>query len=205
MADDFDVDAFLDGYKPTVVSVQICQRNDLHAEHARLEAELAEASRGDDMEAPKRIAQQIVETQTQIAEATKTFTFQSIPRDQWYELIVKNPPSDEEAQETPGAVVGKQFQDRAIAACSVSPKLTEAQAKRMRQMRPADFDRVWVAVSQACETEVVAAPKSGLATAVLALYEKSSTTSGRKASRGRRSPAGAARASQPTSTTKKAG
>lgn len=205
MPDDFDVDAFLDGYERRVERVTVCARGDLLAEHSSLEAQLAEAGRGDDPDAAKHLAQRIAEIEEQIRASEREFTFQAISHEGWYRLLVEHPPTDEERAKRPEVVGGEDFQIAATAACSVSPKLTQEQVGRMRTiLRPDDFDRLWMAVVR-CNEGATVAPKSGLATAVRDLYAKLPTTSEPTASRGRRSSAGSAGRSRRTSTTKKAG
>lgn len=211
MSDDgFDVDAFLDGYRPRVEPVELVQRGDLVSEHARLEGELAEAagsgSSDDDghVERSQELAERIVALEAEIEASKATFTFSSCSHEAWYRLMAEHPPSNEERAAQPQAAVGTEFQIHALAECSRSPKLTVAQARRMRDMRPDDFDRCWLAVVQANEGQVVV-PKSAMATAVRGLLERSSTNRKARRSRGRSSPAANGKASRSTSTTKTAG
>lgn len=200
---DFDVDEWLDDYQPRSETVQVCQRADLLADHTRLEAELGRVSETGDVDAAKTLTDRIRDLEARIEASQREFSFTSLGREDWYNLIAAHPPSDEERKRN--QIVSDDFGLHAIAACSTEPKLTVDQVRKMRaKLRPDDYDRIWLAVQVVNEGEVVA-PKSGLATVVAGLFEKSSTTSARKGSRGGGSSATANGRSRRTTTTKRAG
>lgn len=209
MTDDFDVDAFLDGYQQRQETVEIQQRGDLVAEHARLEAELArlgETGSSDDdghLDQVQQVLDRIGETERLLEEGKRSFTVQAISRQAWYDLLADHPPSEKERQRHPQASAGVDFQVHALAACSVSPKLTIEQARRLLDTRADDFDRLWMAVVQANEGGVVV-PKSGLASAARGIFEQRSTNRKARRSRGASGPAANGKASRNTTTTKKA-
>jgi hypothetical protein len=205
VADVFDVDAFLDGYKRRVETATISQRADLLAEHARLEADLARKGAGEDVDGFEKTLESLEAVEAQMEGSLQVFSFEACGHEDWYGLLVAHPPSEAETVAMPNSLAGKDFQVHAIAECSKSPKLTVKQVRRMqREWRPDDFDRLWLAVVTANEG-AVELPKSGLATAARALYDKRSTNRKARRSPGRRGSAGNAGQSPNTSTTTKAG
>jgi hypothetical protein len=213
MADDngdgWDLDEFLDGYQRRRKTVTLYGRGDLVDEHARLEAELVQVgSTADvddgDADRVRDILDRIKTAEAELAASGREFTVEACSHDEWYRLMVDHPPSEAERKSNPNTAVGAVFQAHAVARCVVTPKVTITQAKRMRaEMRPDDFDRLWMAVIE-CVEGGVEVPKSGLATAVAKLFDSSSTPPGNRASRRRSSSAGAAARSKSTRTTKKA-
>lgn len=201
----WDVDAFLDGYKPRTATVTIYQRGDLVAEHARLETELAQSAADGDPDRTREVLARIKAAAADLEGSGREFHVEACSHDEWYQLMVDHPPDDAERQARPNSAVGADFQAHALARCVRSPKVSVAQARRMRaDMRPDDFDRVWLAVIE-CVEGAVEVPKSGLATAVASLFDASSTPRGNRASRRRSSSAAKGGRSSSTSTTRKAG
>lgn len=208
--DPFDVDAFLDGYRAPVETVVIYQRADLLGEHTRLETEMAEvieAGESDDdghLERVRELSERMEAVKAELEASARDFAFTSISHEDWYGLMGEHPPTDDERRTTPNAAVGAEFQIRTLAACSRDPKLTVAQARKMRKMRADDFDRCWIAVV-ACNEGPVTVPKFGMGTAAAQLFAKHSTNRKARRSRGRSGAAANGKASRSTSTTGKGG
>jgi len=202
---DWDIDAFLDGYKPRTKTVTIYQRGDLVDEHARLESNLAASATGGDPDQAREILARIKAITAELEGSGRTFHVEACSHDEWYQLLVAHPATDDERKAMPNSAVGAEFQAHAMALCVRRPKVSVAQAKRMRAgMRPDDFDRLWLAVIDCVEGQVEV-PKSGLATAVASLFDASSTPPANRAARRRSSSAAKGARSRSTSTTKKAG
>lgn len=202
---DWDIDAFLDGYKRRTKTVTIYQRGDLVDEHARLEAELAASAADGDPDQARKILDRIKAITMELEGSGRTFHLEACSHDEWYQLMATNPPTEDERKAMPGSAVGADFQAHAMAACVRQPQVSVDQAQRMRaSMRPDDYDRLWLAVIECVEGQVEV-PKSGLATAVASLFDASSTPRGNRAARRRSSSAGKGARSPSTSTTKKAG
>lgn len=204
MADDFDVDEFLDGYKPRIEVARVCTRADLLAEHQRLD----EAINGD-TDDPKMLLdlqERIDALETEIGKATRVFTFQSVTAEKWANLMRAHPPTKEQLEQKPGLDNNPdEFWPVAIEACAVSPKVTATQARKMRdKLRPADWETVIDAVLVANQA-VMLTPKSEMATVIRHLRDASSTTPRRTGSRRRSSSAGNGGRSRSTTTTAKAG
>lgn len=206
---DVDVDALIDGYEPRVESVQICLRQDLLAEHRRLEQDLvaASASASDSDSDPTEIAEQVAAVEAELASASTTFRFQALGREDYANLIAAHAPTKEQREADKGLDHNPEtFPAALIAASSIDPKLTEAQAGRIeKKWRLADFRRLYDAALMVNVGVTDEAPKSVLAGVILGRNASSGTMSARKGSRGRSSSGGRGGRSRPTSTTKKAG
>ncbi len=202
MSDGFDVDEAIDGYQLRVEEARICLRQDLLAEHRRLEMELAAAMQSDS-EAALALAERVAEVEQEIRDAERVFRFEAVSKREWQDMLRDHPPTDEQLAAVKGLDYNPEtFPFAAIAASSLEPKLTAEQAKRMEErFKPTDFDMIWGTVLRA-NIEVSAAPKSVLAGAVLLRNAGSSTTAPRKASRGRSSSAANGARTRPASTTK---
>lgn len=200
-----DVDALIDGYESRVEEARICLRQDLLAEHRRLEEELVAANAND--RDPTEIAQRIAALEVELAEARQTFRFQALGREEYADLIAAHPPTAEQREADKGLDHNPEtFPAALIAASSLDPKLTVKQAQRIdKQWRLADFRKLYDAALMVNVGVTDEAPKSVLAGVILGRSADSGTTSARKASRGRSSSAGKGARSPRTSTTKKAG
>jgi len=201
---DWDVDAFLDGYKPRTKTVTIYQRGDLVDEHAHLEAELARAAAAGEEAEAKATLERLLAVEAELGGSGRTFDIEACSHDEWYRLMAAHPPTEAERQADPESAVGADFQAHAIAACARRPALTETQVRRMRAaLRPDDFDRLWLAAIESVKGQVEA-PKSELATAVAQLFAVSSTPPAKRARPRRSSSAGNGGRSPSTSTDRKA-
>lgn len=166
MADDFDVDAWLDDYEPYITSATVCGKASLIAEHARLDQAWLEAKQAaaevmhDPAEAEAELA--VRDCEARIEASERAYTFQSAGHMAWQNLKRKYPPSDVQRKDGLDTNV-EEFSVAAIATCSLQPKVTEAQARKMSEkLPPGEYEKLFQAVLQA-NGEVVGAPKSVLA------------------------------------------
>jgi len=170
---DFDVDAWLDDYQPHTAEARICTRFDLLEQHAKLEQDLAVAATESRR---KTIARKVVKLEAEIEAVEKVFTFADIGG-QWLDLIGKHPPTKD--QLTADRVLDhnpETFPVAAIVASSSTPKLTEAQVKRLREkLQFVQWQKLWAATLEA-NLGMVGVPKSLLAGAVLRQNGGSGTT-----------------------------
>jgi hypothetical protein len=170
---DFDIDTWLDSYKPRVVEATIVVRYDLLDEHQRLELKLAEAG---DTQERRRLAEQVVALEGEIAAEAKVFTFHDIGG-RWMALIGEHPPTKAQVEDDANLDHNPEtFPPAAIAESSSDPKLTVRQVERLRErLRLVEWQKLWAATLDA-NLGVVAAPKSLLAGAVLRLNGASANT-----------------------------
>lgn len=130
-------------------TAKVLIRQDLHARHDQLKADLARAVIHDEREnktpqAP-RLAEELVELESQIEQAKVDFHFRSIGRKAWADLLAKHPPTKEQvradrrADHNPAT-----FPIAAIAASCVEPVMTEADVVRLEQaLNNSQFDLLW--------------------------------------------------------------
>ena len=108
--------------KPTRMTVAVCVDGDLSAEIERLEAELAKVDT-DTISGGRKLAKRIADLREQAVDSQVEFTFQSIGRTAWADLIAKHPPDDKMLRlgldHDPGT-----FLPEAIAVSCVEPELT---------------------------------------------------------------------------------
>lgn len=201
----FDVDAWLDSHQRRRTPVTVSLDYVLVAEHQRLDVELQAAllDPGSGREQCLELARRIVAFEKDLATSGKTFVFEERSHEEWADLMRAHPPTDEQlAKERLVDHNPDTFPVAAIAACAVSPTLTEAQARRMRQtLGNADFHTLWEAVVM-LNREVMVAPKSQLAGVVLQVNNGFSATPARKVSPARRSSAASAARSRRTTAPK---
>lgn len=139
-------DSVLAGAKPTVKSVRISLRGDLVHEIEQLQEVLQAERMRDEVEnrvpvAPK-IAKRIVELTDQATAAEVEFTFRSIGRRAWRDLVAEHPPAEEEKKQ--GADFNTEtFPAAAMAAACVTP--AGASLEKFEQLRDGDVigDRQW--------------------------------------------------------------
>jgi hypothetical protein len=181
---EFDVDAWLDDYKPRTAVAHVCTRFDLLTEHAEVERKLTEARTDAER---RKFAQRIVALEAELAEAEKTFTFADIGG-RWLALIGEHPPTKEQLEADPKLDHNPEtFPPVAVAESSVEPKLTVRQVERMRErLQMTQWTKIWGATLEA-NIGMAAVPKSLLAGAVLRLNGSSGRTAARKGSRARSS------------------
>src|SRR5262245_61934332 len=181
---DFDVDAWLDDYKPNTATALICTRFDLLAEHTETDGKLT-AARTDPER--RKLAERVVALEAEIAESEKSFTFADIGG-RWLALIGEHPPTKEQLEADPKLDHNPDtFPVVAVAESSAEPKLTVRQVERMRErLQMVQWRKIWAATLEA-NLGMAMAPKSLLAGAVLRQNGSSGRTAARKASRGRSS------------------
>lgn len=165
-SEDFDVDAWLDDYEPYITSTTVCGKASLIAEHARLDqAWMAAKSQAADVmhdPAEAEAERALRECQARIEASERTYTFQSAGHKAWQDLKRKHPPSEDQRKEGLDTNV-EEFSVAAIAACSLQPKVTETQARKMSdKLPPGEYEKLFKAVLEA-NGEVLGAPKSVLA------------------------------------------
>lgn len=166
MADDFDLDGWLDDYQPLVTEARVVQKASLVAKHARLDQAymVARTNAGDVMHDPAiaEAERALLDCEDELAASEKVFTFQSTGHEAWQTLKRKHPPSAED-RDADTDVCMETFAPAAIALFSHDPKITQTQAETMqRKLPPGEFAKVYRAVLEA-NGEVLGAPKSVLA------------------------------------------
>lgn len=176
---DFDVDSWLDDYKPRVTEARVCVRWDLLDRYAKTDVKLAEAK----TDATRRkLAQEIVALEAEITEAEKVFTFTDIGG-RWLALVGENPPTKAQLEGDPNLDHNPEtFIPAAIAESSAEPKLTVRQVERMRErLQMTQWQKIWAAVLEA-NVGMAIVPKSLLAGVVLRSNGESGTTAAPKES-----------------------
>lgn len=176
---EWTLDDFAKAHKPARATARVGFRQDLWDRHARLEAELVAAVRGDtsenrDPEAPA-IAEAIETLEAEIAVNEKLFTFASIGRQAWTKLLAEHAPSAEH-REMGSDHNPETFPPAAVAASAVEPLLSLKTATAMfDELNISQWNRLWSACL-AANLGGGESPKSAVATAVLRRPEPSSTT-----------------------------
>lgn len=144
-----DIKAVLAKAQPRQETVRLCLRGDLIHDHRQLQDELAEAERLDAMSnepdlAPE-VAQKIVDLEVQIRAEEVEFTFQSIGRRAWSDLMAQYPPS--KAEQRIGAEFNEDFISAAVAASCVEPQMSLDDARLLEE---AVTVGQWAELWQAC-------------------------------------------------------
>jgi len=170
---DFDVDTWLDDYQPHTVEARICTRFDLIDQHTRLERDLVAATTDAKR---KTLARKIVKVEAEIEAVEKVFTFADIGG-RWLDLIGKHPPTvDQLAADKKLDHNPETFPVAVLAECSVTPKLTVDQVRKLRdKLQFVQWQKLWAAVLEA-NLGMATAPKSLLAGVVLRQNGGSATT-----------------------------
>lgn len=130
----FDVNEFLGAYKAPRFPVSITLRADLQAELAQLNDELVSLPKSEAMNNPRPV--EIVEEMKRIVDELKasqrTFEFEAIGAYAYQKLQDAHPALPKAKAE--GAIVHLEtFYPAVVAACSVEPKLTVADAEKLRE------------------------------------------------------------------------
>lgn len=132
-------------------TVRILLRQDLLAEHDRLEAELVQvctvdAQENRDPQGPA-IAQRIVELEAEIDAAKRSFRFRAVGKKAWADLLALHPPTKDQLSEAPRLDHNPEtFPPAAIAASCVDPVITPEQVDQLEQgLNLAQFDLLWTA------------------------------------------------------------
>ncbi len=145
-----NLDDVLDRAQPITETVRLCLDGKTVAHIGELEAELADARAADERDnrepqAPA-VADQIVELREQVKAAEVTFTFTSIGRRAWTDLIARHPPTDEQrASNLDHNPVT--FQTAAVAASCVDPVVTADSVARLERTVSAGQ---WMVLYGAC-------------------------------------------------------
>jgi hypothetical protein len=162
-------------------TARILLRQNLLAEHDRLEAELADAMQGDTIEnrlpqAPI-VSQQILDLETEIDAAKVEFRFRSIGHRAWADLMAAHPPTKEQVK-----VLGRidhnplTFPSAAIAASCVDPAMTvDDVAQLERLLNDTQFNLLFVRCIEA-NTGGMDTPKSAAAGAIHRVNGRSANT-----------------------------
>lgn len=176
---EWTLEDFRTAHKPTRAVARVCLRQDLFAEHARLDVELHRASAADATEnrdpIAHELAAQVQALEEEIAASEVEFVFQSIGQQAWIDLLSEHPPSDEHKElgidHDPGT-----FPIAAVAASSVDPVIPpEVAAAMYADLNLSQWNRLWAACL-AANAGGGSAPKSALATVIRRRPEPSSTT-----------------------------
>lgn len=161
-----DLDAWLDDYKPPIVTVSVCGRGDLLVAHARADAALAAARATDaDMLASAETAEakRVVEAlEAEMEGSQQEFSFQGIGHQAWQGFKRQFPPTEQQRRDGMDCNLDR-FAPAVISAASVDPKISPEQAARMATKLPeGEYEKLYEAVLQA-NGQVMGTPKSVLA------------------------------------------
>jgi len=158
-----DLDAWLEDYKPYISSTKVCGRADLIAEHQRLDRALLEAqSASADMLASTEVAEAkraVRDIEAEIEASQREFTFQGIGNKPWQDLKRAHPPSEAQRREGLDTDI-EAFAPALIAAASLDPKVSPAQAQKMMdRFPPGEFGKLYESALEA-NGQVAGPPKS---------------------------------------------
>ena len=155
-----------------VVTVEILVDQELHAEHAELDAELEHLAESgtESIGTPRarEIAARLVEIEQETRDRRVSFRFRALSRKQWMDLLAAHPPTKKQLDEDArlrGMRAGLDFNPATfpvavIAACCVDPEMTVDDAKRLEDsLHFVQFETLWGAALE-CNTGGMAAPKS---------------------------------------------
>jgi hypothetical protein len=164
-------DVFADAKLPKQ-SVPMCLRGDLVAAWQDFERRFKQANTADEDSLASAtsaeavdLARQMSDLQEQMRASTRVFQLQGLPRSEWRELLKAHPARDEDQTD----FNAETFPVAALAACSVVPKMTLAQAEKLVDMLTDGqwnvlFSHVWML--NAGQVEI---PFSLAASAILAV------------------------------------
>lgn len=146
-----DIDDFLEGLKLPEAEVPICMRGDLQARFEELDRDLEAARRTpeDDSLAssgvePRRLAEEIEALRAEMQEHVRVFLLRARPRKEWSDLLKEHKPRKIDA---PADFNRDTFPIAALAACSVKPSITEAQAgKIVDHITQGQWSALWNAI-----------------------------------------------------------
>jgi hypothetical protein len=165
-----NIEEILAQAKPKTVTVRVCLRGDLLAEHDELERQLVEARRLDESElrhaeAP-HIAEQVQELERQIDAAAVPFTFTAIGQKAWSDLLAQYPPTDEDRAQR-YEFNPKAFPQAAIAASASDPQISPEQAHKLyAALNFGQWQQLWSGCLDA-NVEGTSVPFSGAASVIL--------------------------------------
>lgn len=160
--------------KPRTLEVPVCSAGDLVDAHDKLTSDLARFRAGGDSGSlaggaePKitDLAQQIVDLEAEMAEATVIYRVQSIGRKAWADLKALHPPTPAERKQGLDINMAT-FPQAAIAACAVEPTVSPAEAEQLTVVLPeGEWGKLWSAVC-GVNMGVLDTPKSAAAAVIL--------------------------------------
>jgi hypothetical protein len=130
-----DIDAFLEGLKLPETEVPIVMRGDLQARFEELERALDVARRKPESDSlagggseARQIAEEIEALRAEMQGYVRVFLLRALPRKEWSDLLKEHPARKQDA---PADFNRETLPISALAACSVKPKMSEAQAGRL--------------------------------------------------------------------------
>lgn len=159
-----DLAELLETATPRTDEVTVCARGDLVARHAELVAQLGEASSGTKSlggdSTASGLAEQIVAVEEEMEASSATFHLQSIGHRAWADLLGKHPPRKEDTGKDHNPLT---FPPAAVAACTVSPPITEDDAVKLSEaLTTGEWNKLWISVFS---LNVVGMPRPKLAAA----------------------------------------
>lgn len=176
MAEPINGDELLARVKPQLKEhrTQICLRPDLVDEWERLDKELREAKEtttgrlsAGNSAAVEKLAQQVVDVEAQIEEASAWFTFRALPQSQYRAVLADHPPREDNQMDAIAGHDRDAVADVLIRKCLVDPTFTEAGWRTFMETCAASE---WVELREAAfeaNGGSVTPPKSALASEVL--------------------------------------
>jgi hypothetical protein len=132
-------------------TVKVLLRQDLLAEHARLDAELVETLNVDAQEnrdpLGPALAERLVELEAEIEAAKRPFRFKAVGKRAWADLLAQHPPTKDQARDHPRLDHNPEtLPAAAIAATCVDPVITPEQAAQLEQaLNLTQFEVLWAA------------------------------------------------------------
>lgn len=161
------------------VEVRVLVDSTLLDEHARLESALAAAAQYDighnEPSTAPRIAREIQDLESRMADESDLFVFESLGATRWYELVAEHPPTKAQKEEKL-ALNELTFQVAAIIESCVDPAMSQEDVEWLRDILPKfQWEQLWLG----CMTATVGGdgrPKSVLASTILRLSEPLSVT-----------------------------
>ena len=170
------------------VTVRVLLRQDMLAEHARMDAELIDALNTDAKEnrdpLGPPLARKLVAFEAEIDAAKRAFTFKAIGKRKWADLIAKHQPTKEQTRANPRLDHNPDtFPAAAVAASCVEPVMTLDQATALETaLNLAVFDQLWAACLEA-NVGGGDSPKSLVAGPIVQVSEGLGITRAREVSR----------------------
>lgn len=173
-------------------TVRILLRQDLIAEHARLDDELVAAAKVDATEnrdpVGPALAERILELEAEIEAAKRLFRFRAVGKKAWADLIAQHPPTPEQLKGHGRLDHNPEtFPVAAIAASCIGPKMTVEQVAKLElELNLAQFEILW---SGCLDANVGGSdsPKSLVAPLIVRMNDVFETTAVNGASRDRSS------------------
>lgn len=160
MTDAISVDDFIATAAPRTETVRVCARNDLVRRHQELVLELkrtlgvrpdALGAEHDLPDGAEELLEELASVEEEQERSTLEVELTSIGAQAWADLLRLHPPGKEHRGHAHNPDT---FPPAAVAACSVTPKLTEEQAAQMfEKIESAEWAKLWVAAIRLNELE----------------------------------------------------